>query len=144
VRYSDSNGAAGSWTVPVKVNDDVGTKSQFFSTIAVDQNTGFVSVGYYDARNSAGNNTVQVFGSVSTDRGATFLPNQLIGPGFSNSAGANNFGNDFADYNGIALVGGSFFPVWSDNSNSTGNNPNGAGAQLDVYTARTVVMSAGG
>jgi hypothetical protein len=30
-------------------------------------------------------------------------------------------------------------PSWSDNSNSTGNNPDGALHQLDIYTAAVPV-----
>jgi len=39
----------------------------------------------------------------------------------------------------VAVQSGLFYPVWSDNSNSTGNNPNGTLKQLDLYTARIVI-----
>jgi hypothetical protein len=39
----------------------------------------------------------------------------------------------------LDFYGGVFVPVWADNSNSTGDNPAGALATLDVYTARVSV-----
>jgi hypothetical protein len=32
-------------------------------------------------------------------------------------------------------VAGTFWPAWSDNSNSTGTNPDGTLHQFDLYTA---------
>src|SRR5205085_2161367 len=43
--------------------------------------------------------------------------------------------NDDGDYSGLSFFGGVAHPAWADNSNSTGNNPDGALHQLDVYTA---------
>jgi len=40
---------------------------------------------------------------------------------------------------GVAFEAGSFYPVWPDNSNSTGDNPNGALFRLDLYTAKVTV-----
>jgi hypothetical protein len=39
------------------------------------------------------------------------------------------------DYSGLSFFGGIANPAWSDNSNSTGTNPDGALHQLDIYTA---------
>ena len=39
----------------------------------------------------------------------------------------------------MAFHGGNFYPVWSDNSNSTGDNPNGKLHALDIYTAKVHV-----
>src|SRR5262249_41368144 len=52
VRFSDDNGA--NWSMPVRVNDDSGTNSQFFPRIAVDPTTGFIAVSWYDCRNDLG------------------------------------------------------------------------------------------
>ena len=94
VRYSDDNGAT--WSTPVQVNDDATTHSQFLPAIAVDQTTGNVGVTWYDARNSATNSTVQVFGSVSADFGASFEPNVQISAGTTDAtvaaAGTFNLG----------------------------------------------------
>lgn len=147
VRYSDDNGAT--WSNGVRVNDDHGVNSQFMSKIALDQTTGNIFVVWYDARNDLGlggpgdtngipNDDAQVWGSYSTDGGVTFAPNFQISAGTSNSADAHN-DIDFGDYMGLAFNGGVAWPAWSDNSNSTGTNPDGALHKLDIFTAAVPV-----
>ena len=134
VVYSDNAGA--SWSAPVRVNDDTGVNSQFLPHLSLDQSTGAIAVTWYDARNSAANNTAQYFGAFSTDYGATFGPNFQISTGTSNQANsvAALKKTDYGDYTGNAFVGGRLVPAWADNSNSTGDNPDGA-TEFEVYTA---------
>jgi hypothetical protein len=142
VRYSDDNGAT--WSAPVRVNDDATANSQFLPKISLDPTTGHVAVAWYDARNDLGaggsgdtdglpNDDAQFWGAFSSD-GRSFSQNVRISAGTSNSADAHN-GIDYGDYSGMAYYGGVAHPAWADNSNSTGNNPDGALHQLDVYTA---------
>ena len=46
---------------------------------------------------------------------------------------------NWGDYTGLAFQNGVMVPVWADNSNSTGDNPAGAGASFDLYTALVTV-----
>ena len=141
VRYSDHNGTT--WSSRVRVNDDpVGNgASQFLPRIALDQTSGFIAVSWYDCRNSPGNNTVEVWATVSTDGGLSFLPNVKVSAGVSSAlvSAVSGTSFDFGDYTGLAFHAGTFYPCWADNSNSTGDNPNGAGSYLDIYTARVTV-----
>src|SRR5262249_7882989 len=85
VRHSTDNGAT--WSAAVRVNDDAGTNSQFLPEIAVDPTTGFVALGWYDARLDTGqndgindtdgvaNNEANFFAALSTDGGLTFGQN---------------------------------------------------------------------
>jgi hypothetical protein len=134
LRYTDNLGA--SWSSPLRVNDDKGVNSQFLPAMAVDQTSGNIAIIWRDARNSAGNNTAELWGTVSLDHGVSVLPNVKIGA-MSNQAGANGVGDDldFGDYQGVAFSNGKFIPVWADNSNSTGDNPAGAGKTFDLYSA---------
>lgn len=134
-RFSDNNGT--SWSSPVRVNTDVGTNSQFFSKIALDRTTGNIAVVWYDARNSASNNRVELWGTVSLDGGSTFLPEVKISAGSTSGVGLGG-GNELGDYIGLDYHNGVFYPVWADNSNSTGDNPNGT-SNLDYYGARVMV-----
>jgi hypothetical protein len=136
LRYSNNDGAT--WSSAVRVNDDATLNSQFNPAIAVDQSTGNVAVTWYDARNSSNNNTVQVFGAVSTDGGLTFSPNFQISTGTSSPSVDPGF--DFGDYDKMTFANGSLWRTWADNSNSTGNNPDGT-AKLDIYTARVTVST---
>jgi len=143
VRFSDDNGAT--WSQGVRVNDDQTPNSQFLPKIALDQTSGNVAAVWYDARRDLGtggagdtdgiaNDDAQLWGAFSTDGGATFGANVQISAGTSNSHDSGN-GIDYGDYSGLAFYGGKARPAWSDNSNSTGTNPNGALHQLDIYTA---------
>ncbi|MBI3468512.1 MAG: exo-alpha-sialidase [Planctomycetes bacterium] len=140
VRFSDNNGTT--WSAPVRANDDTTTRSQFMPAIAVDQGTGNVALSWYDARNSGQNNTAQIFATVSTDGGQTFQANVRVsgGPVSSNTdCNRADRANNCGDYYTMEFVGGVFYPVWADNSNSTNDNPNGKRAALDIYTAKVTV-----
>src|SRR5262249_38681087 len=131
VRFSDDNGQT--WSAPVRVNDDATTRSQFNPAIAVDETTGNVAVTWYDSRNSPGNNTPQIFGTVSEDGGITFLTNVQISTGTScPSCVDSSF--DAGDYDKMTFDHGMFWRSWADNSNSTGDNPDGT-RTLEIYTA---------
>jgi hypothetical protein len=79
------------------------------------------------------NTDAQFWGSFSTD-GMSFMPNFQVSTGTSNSSVSGN-AIDYGDYDGLSFVGGVAYPAWSDNSNSTGTNPDGSLHQLDIYTA---------
>jgi len=143
VRYSNDGGAT--WSAGVRVNDDATKNSQFLPKIALDPTTGNLAVVWHDARldlgrggpgdtNGLPNDDAQFWGAFSTDGGATFTTNIQISAGTSNSHDSGN-GIDYGDYTGLSFYGGIAHPAWADNSNSTGNNPDGALHQLDIYTA---------
>src|SRR6266508_4202578 len=147
LQFSDDDGAT--WTPAIRLNDDTGTNSQGNPAIAVDPATGFVGVSWYDARNDLGNggpgdtngipnDDVQIWATYSLDGGATFVQNFQVSEGTSNSADTES-SFDFGDYTHAAFQSGSFYPAWSDNSNSTGDNPDGTLHQLDLYTAKITV-----
>lgn len=147
VRSSDDSGA--NWSAATQVNDDSTTNSQFLPEIAIDQTSGLAAVTWHDARNDAGaggpgdtngtaNDDAQFWGTASDDGGATWAPNVQISAGTSNAAAAGS-GVDYGDYTGSDFTNGTLHPVWADNSNSTGDNPNGALNQFDIYTARVLV-----
>lgn len=141
VRFSNNNGT--NWSSRVRVNDDaIGNgKSQFLPRIAIDQTSGNIAVSFYDCRNSPGNNTTELWATISTDGGATFLPNVKVSAGVSSAlvTAIANTGFDYGDYCGLCFHGGTFYPCWADNSNSTGDNPAGASNNFDIYTARVTV-----
>lgn len=144
LRYSDDNGTT--WSDALRVNDDNTVNSQFLPKIALDQTTGKIAIAWYDSRNDMGmggpgdtngipNDDAQFWGAFSTDGGVTATTNFQISAGTSNSHDSTN-GIDYGDYTGISFYGGVAYPAWSDNSNSTGDNPNGQLYKLDIYTAR--------
>src|SRR5262249_47050248 len=71
----------------------------------------------------------------------SFLPNVKISAGVSSALASGLLGSkfDYGDYSGLAFFGGVFYPCWADNSNSTGDNPDGAMNYFDMYTSRVIV-----
>jgi len=145
VRYSDNGGSV--WSNPIRVNDDTTLNSQFLPRIALDNTSGNVAVGWYDARNDLGtggpgdtdhipNDDAEYFATRITPQsdGLLVSPNQQISAGTSNATDANN-AIDLGDYTGLDFFNGTIHPEWFDNSNSTGDNPNGTLKDLNVYTA---------
>lgn len=131
LRWSDDNGVT--WPGgPIRVNDDVTNRSQFFPKIASNRLSGNIAVCWYDTRNSATNTAMQVFCSIATPTGAapTFFANAQVGGAASTSNGSLN---EWGDYSGLAYFQGLFHPVWGDSSNSVGPNPDGT-ANFDAYT----------
>ena len=43
------------------------------------------------------------------------------------------------DYTHAAFQSHAYYPAWSDNSNSTGDNPDGKLHQFDLFTAKVVI-----
>jgi hypothetical protein len=143
LRHSDDQGAT--WSAAVRVNDDHTANSQFLPKIALDQTSGKLSIVWYDSRNDLGtggsgdtdlvpNDDAQFWAAFVTNGGTNVSSNFQISAGTSNSHDAQNH-IDYGDYTGLAFYGGIAHPAWADNSNSTGNNPDGTLHQLDVYTA---------
>lgn len=132
VRSSTNDGAT--WSAPVRVNTDAGSNSQFFPKIALDPTSGNIAVVWYDARNDPNNQNVELWGTVSLDGGASFLPEVKISAGATRGIGLGG-GNELGDYIGLDFYNNVFLPCWTDTSNSTGDNPNGT-TNSDYYTAR--------
>lgn len=76
VVLSSSSDHGATWTTPIVVND-VTTNSQFTPSIAVDPQ-GNVVVAFYDARDSATNQSVRLYESRSSDGGKTFQKNVAV------------------------------------------------------------------
>jgi hypothetical protein len=140
VRFSDDDGA--SWSSPVRVNDDGAGHSHFWPHMAVDPVSGNPVISWYDTRNDPTNAETEFFLSYSVDGGQTFAPNVQVSGGPSNVTGnpplANN-GFDYGDFTGIAAFGCTVYPAWADDSNSTGNNPDGHWKAMDVLTAKVTL-----
>jgi hypothetical protein len=146
-QYSDDNGTT--WTPAVRLNDDHTASSQFMPSIAVDQTTGDLAISWYDCRNDLGsggsgdtdgipNDDAQIWATYSADGGVTFAPNFQVSAGtFSAPDAQSSF--DYGDYTHAAFQSHLFYPAWSDNSNSTGQNPDGTLHQLDLFTAKIVI-----
>jgi Bacterial Ig-like domain (group 3) len=143
LRFSDDNGTIWS-NPPIRVNDDApgNGKSQFLPRIASNRLSGNIAVCWHDCRNSPGDNTMQEFCTIATPTGASpaFMANAQISAGTSTGTGssppvAGQADIQFGDYSGLTYFQGLAHPAWADDSNSTGDNPDGA-VRYDAYTNR--------
>jgi hypothetical protein len=142
VRFSDNDGQ--NWSAPVRVNDDPAApvRSQFLPKIATNPLSGNIAVCWHDARNAAGNDQMQEFCSIATPTPATpiFFPNAQVSAGTSAGTGSNPpvpglADIQYGDYSGLAYFRGRAHPIWADQSNSTGDNPD-ATARWDAHSNR--------
>lgn len=145
VRYSDDLGAT--WGNPLRVNDDAGTATQMLPRMAVDQTSGDLAFTWYDTRDDqvpgAPDDTdgkvdtdVVFYGALAkpTAEGLLLSANVRLAAGSSNATASDN-GVELGDYTGLDFHAGIVRPIWADNSDSTGDNPDGPRAALDLYTA---------
>jgi hypothetical protein len=144
VMFSYSGNAGRTWTKAAPLNDGQTAGSQFFQSIALDPATGDVAVGWYDCRNSKGqgghgcarpDSYTQFWATYSTDGGTRFVRDFRVSQGTSNAKDTHSF-FDYGDYTQVAFQSRLFYPAWSDNSDSTGTNPDGTLHQVDLYAAR--------
>jgi len=110
-----------SWSLPIRVNDDVGIHHQFFTYMTIDQVTGYLYFVFYDRRDYVDENT-DVYLAVSTDGGETFINRKI-----SESPFFPNDGVFFGDYTNITVVNGIVRPIWTRLNNG----------QLSIWTHLT-------
>ena len=148
LRYSPDNGAT--WGVPARVNSDPGLGSQFLPRMAVDDATGELGFSWYDTRQDPGpadtNNVAGDDVHFYAARARPAADGVLIGGDAQVSQGASNAeasqnAIDLGDYTGLAFLRGTLHPMWADNSNATGDNPDGRLGPFDQYTARVPAVS---
>ncbi|HEY3864091.1 MAG TPA: hypothetical protein VGO59_19655 [Verrucomicrobiae bacterium] len=107
----------------------------------------------YTSGNGANQEAI-MYEAISTNDGAAFEPNQQLNPanqnivppakGIASSVTGAKSLTGWGHYTGMAAFGGSFFPVWADNSDATTNNPGGAGGNFDIYMISTAPGSGNG
>jgi hypothetical protein len=131
---SDDNGAH--WTsVGGAGNVEASLGTDFMATVAVDQTSGSINVGYYSTKDDpSGNDDVNFCLASSIDGGATFTKVNLSSATSRASAMAN--GNEFGDYVGLAAYGGTVRGFWTDNR--------GLSADSEAFTATASFHSSTG
>jgi hypothetical protein len=140
VKTSDDGGKT--WSTRVSVTS--APRSQFLPRMAMDPATGHLVIGWHDARRDDGSGVYDTDGransdamyavSFSADGGTTWTAPWTVSEGASNAKASGN-GIDFGDYTGIAFAFGVAHPAWADNSNSTGDNPDGTLHAFDISSS---------
>jgi hypothetical protein len=126
VAYSRDGGSTWNTSTPHETAD-ASSVDRWHQWLAVGED-GTVHVVFYDTRNDATRQSVDMYWSYSTDGAQTWsLPEQLttaISPEIED-------GFEFGDYNGLDVVMGKLIAIFTDNRNEGG----GASDSVDVYAA---------
>jgi uncharacterized repeat protein (TIGR01451 family) len=112
----------------------------YLTTNAIGTN---VTTNLYGTVTGTANQSAMMYGTVSLDGGATFLKNvNLTSSKFTTNGYYAPYAispTDFGDYTGLTFYGGTFFPVWADNSGSGVGNPVGKNKTFDITVAPVVL-----
>jgi hypothetical protein len=121
-----------SWSTPIRLNDDPASALDyhFNQWLSVDPTDGSIHISWYDTRNDPTHLSTDVFYSMSSDGGLTFIKNVQVttAPTNETCCGAN-LGNQYGDYEGIAAFGGAAHPFWTDRRTSV------ASLDEEIFTA---------
>jgi len=114
---SRSTDGGSTWSSPLRVNDDPTgvANDQFNQWLSVDPTDGSVNMSWNDTRNDPAQLSTDIFYARSTNGGLSFSKNVQVttAPTNETCCGAD-LGNQYGDYEGIAAMGGSIHPVWTD------------------------------
>ncbi len=113
------------WDAPLRVDTSPDETIQFFPAAGIDPRSGFLTVTWYDTRRGAVNSNdhflLDLFSRSSVDGGLTFLPEVQVNDAhapFDPDLGAPEKGNGLlriGDYNGVAVLNGNAYVVWTGN-----------------------------
>lgn len=109
IYFARSTDGGNTWNSPIKVNNDILKRHQFFNWMSVDPKTGIIYVIFYDRRDNYDPNSLQthVYIARSDDGGETFKNYRISeSPFFPNSS------IFFGDYTNIAAYNGRIHPIW--------------------------------
>lgn len=122
-----SNDGGISWGEPIRVNDDLPGKHQFFTWMTIDQTNGYLYFVFYDRRNYDDDRT-DVYMAVSKDGGETFINFRISETSFLPYASVF-----FGDYTNITAHNDVIRPIWTRLD----------GLDLSIWTALIDVNSIG-
>lgn len=101
------------WSDTLRINDDRTTRMQWWPWMTVHPRTGDIGISWLDRRNDPGNCNFDVYGTVSTDGGATWATNFRISDVTDNPRNSGFMG----DYTGATPTDLGFFSSWASSRN---------------------------
>lgn len=142
VNYTDTLATTFFWSSPIKVNKYGLGETQFLPRMAIDQTTGHIAIAWYGCKD-VDNKTPQFYLAISKNLGNTFTQARISRGKSDYSINNPNNHFDYGDFIGIDFHDGVVFPMWADNSNSTGDNPdvNGNNIEFEIHTRKIIVSN---
>jgi uncharacterized repeat protein (TIGR01451 family) len=147
VLFVRSSDGGGTWSSPIRVNDDAlgNARHQFFPWLSVAPN-GNIYAGWFDSRLDPAPYTepfyYDEYVAVSTDGGLTFSPNVRIS-NLTSDASIGFSGQFIGDYSGIAATDSFVYPAWVDTRRGHQDIFTQADLQLGVTKAAPAAVEPG-
>jgi hypothetical protein len=114
INFTRSTNYGVNWSKPVKLNDDNTESDQWLPSISADIN-GRIYCTWYDSRQDPLNIQTKLYGTISTDGGNTFIPNEAVSlVSFNPNNLAGIFSGYMGDYNGVSSIGSTSLAAWTD------------------------------
>jgi hypothetical protein len=134
VYFSRSTDGGATWSSPAVVGANPAPTDQFNPWMDVDPTGGQIHTVYYDTRDDAGRRTASLYFIWSDDGGLHFKDESRVAtaPTDETAAGADE-GNQFGDYNGLAVYSSVSHPTWTDRRAGV------PGGREQIFTARIAV-----
>jgi hypothetical protein len=133
IKFARSDDGGGSWSAPVRVNDDTGNAWQWFGTMSASP-SGRIDAIWLDTRDNPGTYLSSLYYSYSEDGGATWSANERLSEAFDPHLGWPNQ-NKMGDYFHMVSDNAGFRLAWAATFNG----------EQDVYFARkTLGLTAAG
>lgn len=131
VYYSRSSDGGTTWSPPAVVHTNPANTDQFNQWMDVDPSDGAVYVAFDDTRDDPGRKKTNVYYVVSRDGGGTWVDETRVTTAQTDEtvAGAD-LGNQYGDYNGLAVYRGVASPVWTDRRSGV------PGGKEQIFTAQ--------
>ncbi len=126
--FARSTDGGATWLPKVMINNQPGLNDQFNQWLVVDETNGGIGIIYYDTVGDPGRKKVDVWYQYSPNDGAGWNPPQKVTTAQTDeTAGGQDSGNQFGDYNNLSGLAGTLFPSWTDRR---------AGAREEIWTAK--------
>ena len=126
--FTRSTDGGATWEAKRMVNNQAGLNDQFNQALVVDETTGALGLIYYDTVGDATRRTTHIWYQSSFTDGVSWnAPVQVTTARTDETAGGQDGGNQYGDYNSLSGIAGTFFPSWTDRR---------AGAREEIWTAK--------
>ncbi len=119
VWLSRSTDGGTTWSAPVVVHSNPPQTDQFNQWMRVDDADGSIHIMWHDTRNDPARKKTDVYYTRSTDGGSTFMPEVRITSAMSDETTAGASGDQYGDYEALAVRGGCAYPFWTDRRTAT-------------------------
>lgn len=117
--FTRSADGGATWSTPLRVNANLAQVDHFDQWMGIDDADGTIHISWRDTRNDPNRQKTDVFYTKSTDGGVTFMPEVKVTSVMSDETTAGASGDQYGDYEGLAVRNSNAYPFWTDRRTPT-------------------------